>query len=57
VKPSLGVDPRKVYFVTGLSGQLLEILQLRAAVTFAKGVNVVHVAHNHPSGLGERVAT
>ncbi len=57
MKPSLGVDPRKVYFVTGLSGQLLEILQLRAAVTFAKGVNVVHVAHNHPSGLGERVAT
>ncbi|GEM_PF-6207439 len=42
--------------MAGLGGQLLQILKLGAAISLAKRVHVIHVAHDPPGRLRKRGA-
>ncbi len=53
VKPSPRVDPAQFNRMTSVCCQLLQIKQLGAAITFTKGMDVVHVAHNFARRRGE----
>ena len=39
--------------MTGALAELLQIEELRSAITVAKGMDVVHISHDRPGGLGK----
>ena len=55
VQPGGTLEPREVQFVTGPPGELLQILELRPSVPFAKRMDMVHVAQDRSRARRERV--
>ena len=55
VQPGDALEPREVQFVTGPPGELLQILELRPSVPFAKREDMVHIAQDRSRARRERV--
>ena len=51
--PSLAIQPREIDSMTGPLRELLQVLELDTAITFAKWMDEIHITQNWPDPVGK----